>query len=367
MRKSSALMDFLSSLYIQQQLPANSSEVFFEECLDCILKEDLGCQVYSRLQAYGLLEDVPSFFKNEIHKRQLNALQQNMYVKHHLRKICEFLDDACIDGILLKGIDLAENFFGGLGMRPTSDIDLLLHEEDVAHAVAVLKGLGYLPPEAQNPLHFHSELRYENSSSLQPLSFELHWSLTKQRSSNLDLAPFWNQATAKPPYLRMRSLSLQHTFYGLCLHAANHRMDAMKHTVDLLHMLTLFGEEIDYQKLFKESKSDKTFRRVYAVLAHLYWLFPELQEVKSLPANRQTAKIPRFCVGEEQIWLLDSWRHRLRILKDIVWPPVNVALWHLRDDTKANYRNVYFLLYRKRIKKLIHQAHKSVQRRDGFA
>ena len=60
-----------------------------------------------------------------------------------------------------------------LGPRPTSDIDLLVHEEDLEKAELAVKNIGYIIEETRIPLHFHSSFSKPIPMSSIPLTVEV--------------------------------------------------------------------------------------------------------------------------------------------------------------------------------------------------
>ena len=58
-----------------------------------------------------------------------------------------------IDCLLLKGADLIPRLYGVLGLRAISDVDLLVHEQDLPVIDGILSALGYRPQIDGNPAY----------------------------------------------------------------------------------------------------------------------------------------------------------------------------------------------------------------------
>jgi Uncharacterised nucleotidyltransferase len=91
-------------------------------------------------------------------------------------RVMSALADAGIAATPLKGPRLGEALYGDLGRRPSSDIDLLVDEEQLRAAVGVVRELGYAAPtdhidDGGLPL-LHFALVHERGE-LPPV--ELHW------------------------------------------------------------------------------------------------------------------------------------------------------------------------------------------------
>jgi Uncharacterised nucleotidyltransferase len=85
------------------------------------------------------------------------------------------LDRAGIGAMPLKGPLLARSIYGNPGLRPASDVDILVAPDRLESAVALAQEMGYAPPrdpvlnDGYPVLHYH----LDHGSSLPPL--ELHW------------------------------------------------------------------------------------------------------------------------------------------------------------------------------------------------
>lgn len=58
-----------------------------------------------------------------------------------------------IDFLLLKGADLLTRLYGAIGLRPMTDVDLLLHESDLPRAEAILLASGFSREIDGNPAY----------------------------------------------------------------------------------------------------------------------------------------------------------------------------------------------------------------------
>jgi len=280
----------------------------------------------------------------------------------------ERLEDANIQAIPLKGTLFAETYLGHLGARFTSDIDILVHPEDVEATIALVHDMGYTLEDPINPDHFHRVFyKYRTPSSL-PSMIEIHWNLIKSSSANLNTEHLWSEAHALHPYTYIKQLSVRHTFYTICLHGANHSMDSAKHTLDIAHLLFRRGGELDYLELFSQAKEDFTLKRVQEALAIVYEFFPALHSIKPLP---YTPKVGRFAAWNNRMtrsttnvenaihcfifsWrTVDRWKYRIKLVLNLIVPYPSLAAYSLRHkDTPTRKSSIYMKLYRQRIGRL---------------
>lgn len=81
---------------------------------------------------------------------------------------------AGIAATLLKGPRLSEQLYGGPGVRPSSDVDVLVRPRDLDTAVRVLVSLGYAPPRDPRSAEGLPDLHYQLVRPGRPV-VELHW------------------------------------------------------------------------------------------------------------------------------------------------------------------------------------------------
>jgi hypothetical protein len=108
------------------------------------------------------------------------VVARNMCLYRELGSVLEELRGAEIPVIVLKGAALAVTLYPNIGLRPMSDVDLLVPRARLAEAVRCLKALGYVKPYPEiaaglNALAgIHVHLRGGCDTHL---VVELHWSL----------------------------------------------------------------------------------------------------------------------------------------------------------------------------------------------
>jgi hypothetical protein len=97
--------------------------------------------VYSNLRTAGALQDSPE--AGEIERIARQTANRNVYLMGELLKIMAAFEARQIPAIPLKGPVLALSAYGDLSYRGFSDLDILIHEHDIAKAVATLAELGF--------------------------------------------------------------------------------------------------------------------------------------------------------------------------------------------------------------------------------
>lgn len=260
-------------------LPSRQEE--YQRILKEIRMYYMSSQVYHLLKEKGLLEQTPEFFRHALKQDYQQFTIQNLLIKRIDGDILLAFESEGIPVIPLKGPRFAETYYGHIGARPSSDIDLLVHPHDLKRAAACVQGLHFQP---NKEIHNHAVLERRLGPGNSPLlAVELHWSLDKKNWSNLNDSRFWERARLLDGCRFARELSVSHTFYFICLHGVRHEMDSVKYLLDIVFMLLKYGRHISLEQVLEEAAADRTSKRVKAALSIVYEQFPWLEKLVPLP------------------------------------------------------------------------------------
>lgn len=267
-------------------LPSNHKE-YCEALIDL---ETFGVipQIYFLLKEKGLLCQTPSFFQEQLRQKYKSALMLNLYIHNQTKMVLQEFEEQKISIIPLKGTMFAERYFGHVGARPTSDIDVLVHNENLLKSIEIIKSLGFTTEREYIPGHFHYSFSKRIPGSPIPLTVEIHWDVIKQNTKALDINEFWNQAKSLNGHFYVKELSDYHTFYFICLHGWRHNLDSLKYFIDILQMIHILKDDINYAVLLKDAAEHKTLKRLVRTLSIVYKEFPHLMEVLEFPNQRKT-------------------------------------------------------------------------------
>jgi hypothetical protein len=126
---------------------------------------------------------------------------QNQLHLRHCREVAQLLAAQNIPVMALKGIPLAVAYYDDVGLRPMSDIDLLVPTGKTEPAVAALEAAGYVAKAAEEP-------QWRNGSIATSLQHgagfvdgarrecDLHWHMLSDCLSDGDDDAFWSRARA---------------------------------------------------------------------------------------------------------------------------------------------------------------------------
>lgn len=258
----------------------------YKQILKEIQKFGVSSQVYYLLKERGMFEETPKYFQVQLQQDYEQVLYLNLYIKKQQEQVMKQFELAGVNVIPLKGTVFAEKYFGHIGARGTTDIDLLINPKHFGKAVACLKVLGFGAEEKIED-HFHCSYSKDIPSSKIPMTIELHWDVVKEKSSNFDINEFWDHSTLMEGYSHVRELSEHHTFYMICLHGWRHNLDSPKYFVDILQMIHKLDGAIDYDRLLSEASAHKTLKRMVRTLSIVYEQFPHLNSLCNLPSKRK--------------------------------------------------------------------------------
>ena len=263
----------------------------WEEILESTRWHGVGPLLYNGLEKIREKRLIPQIVMDEL-KAVYNAiLARNMYLYAELSSILNEFYKQKVDVILLKGAVLAKKVYGDIGLRPMSDIDLLVKEKDLPRAEKILSMSGYLfygsnPREWIRRNNYH--IVYIHPSKNIPV--EIHWYITK------DSHPFqirdigagiierwWEQAEAaeifgkKELMLRPEDLILH-----ISLHFFMHRFVGQKgvfrskgaliQLCDILWILKHYKDRIDWTRLGAEAEKYGAM----SIICTMLWIIKEI-------------------------------------------------------------------------------------------
>ncbi|MBK8046768.1 MAG: nucleotidyltransferase family protein [Anaerolineales bacterium] len=126
---------------------------------------------------------------------------RSMFMLVQLEEMLHSFNNAGIPVLLLKGAALIVTVYRQAGLRPMTDLDLLVRQADVARAIALLGSLGFTPlhhdPRMGTAFAYENEIMLRGPQSSGVL-VELHWSLfdSPHHQVHIDMDWFWR--TAQP-------------------------------------------------------------------------------------------------------------------------------------------------------------------------
>lgn len=100
-------------------------------------------QVYHMLKEKGRLGELPLFLQDRLKRKAEATLFQNLLLKTETDRLLRLFEEAELSVMLLKGVHFAETYFGHIGARGTTDIDLLVEPDHLNKAIEIVESAGY--------------------------------------------------------------------------------------------------------------------------------------------------------------------------------------------------------------------------------
>ena len=200
---------------------------------------------------------------------QWNAatLRQNLYLTSELLRVHATLKERGIETVPFKGPALASEIYADLGLRPFSDIDLLVRREQVHEAESAVKEIGYeaefaIPPQhGERWLRQQCELTFRRSGTIR---LELHWDIAHPHFAlETGVEEFWSRlGTVRVGDAVLPNLSPQDLLFTLMVHGTRHAWSRMMWLVDVAELLRQ-GPAIDWE-IFRQNSHSRGAARIMA-------------------------------------------------------------------------------------------------------
>ncbi|WP_368657348.1 nucleotidyltransferase family protein [Metabacillus halosaccharovorans] len=279
---------FIKELYkVSSSLQLNYSTEEYKVLETELNHFNLGPQVYSLLKQNRHLDKIPIHFKDVLTIQYENQLILNFLIKNQTDLVLSSLEEKNIFVISLKGPLFSEKYFGDFAARSSSDIDILVMENQIDETIECIRSLGFITEEKNDEGHFHKTFSKPLPGSGIPLLIEIHWNFLKENTSNFPMDELWIHAIPIKNFQFVKELSTFYTFYFIILHAWRHNLDSLKHFLDIIQIIHMHHNELDIELLLQTARKHKTFKRIKRTLSIVYQQFPNTNQLLELPFRKK--------------------------------------------------------------------------------
>jgi len=255
--------------------------------------------------------NIPEESKNKLKQFYYNILGRNNSIQIELQKVISLLNHAQIQVIVLKGASLLETVYKNIGLRPMSDVDLLVEKKDLSKIKSILYEVGYRKPD------------YLDQESLEKFGGEIH--LCKKGGVFLDIhtnlsqyerfcnilridsdEEIWTKSKRyKTSEGELRTLNPAHLIMHLCMHhALAHSFVGLFRFCDIRETVLAYQEDIDWHDFIVKVKRFKIKKIIYYSLFFNQELFGQLVSediLEALKPNRWQSILIDFFISKKKV------------------------------------------------------------------
>lgn len=225
--------------------------------------------LHQRWSESGAIKALPERIRIRFEEARLQNSERNLRMLLELDRLKRMLGGRGINSLTLKGLPIAERFYGDLGLRVLYDLDLLVRPHDFEKALSLLEADGYVCYFADRPKKAGSRLLWKPKEyswdaervfdperpvfvELHVLPWEPHWH-GFQVECNLS---FWRGATDQHASgVAMAVPALEKTFVQLCVHYACNVLESnarLMHLLDVGLLLRSSGSSLDWSEVMRD-------------------------------------------------------------------------------------------------------------------
>ncbi|MDF2660702.1 MAG: hypothetical protein K0Q94_3493 [Paenibacillus sp.] len=204
--------------------------------------------VYSNVSRLGK-ELLPQHVVQVLQQDYTNNTFQMLRLSAEMQMIGIKLDKSEIPYLLVKGPLLAERLYGDISLRTCKDLDILVADQDLERAGAVLRDAGYFAADA-DPATILTETREHHHSYIHPnkkIQIELHWRLNWKTWSEPTFDELWaRKRTFSFKGVSVHSFGPEDLFLSLTTHGARHGWSRLRWLSDIDKLM---AEELDWSRI----------------------------------------------------------------------------------------------------------------------
>lgn len=256
--------------------------------------------LYHNLNLHGVEDALMERLKQEY----LHTWYHNELLFHEIAALLRALQAAGIETIMLKGVALALRFYRDAGLRPMSDVDILVRPQDAKPAIRILHEAGwktvYKSPEVLIPYQHSVEF-----SDGQGHSLDLHWKVLWDGRQEISDDDFWESAipieiNRVPTSILNPTDQLLH----VCVHgAAWNDLPPLRWVADAAIITRIAEAEINWDRLIEQMNKRRLMLPMRDTLGYLQNLLDVpvptdvLKAIRKIPASRRERILYRIRIG----------------------------------------------------------------------
>jgi len=255
-------------------------------------RKDVDWDLFKDAMSYhGIVSLTHIWFKSYyslLPKNIVDVLQASYYysllhvskLQYKFLELHEVFEKKGVIFVPIKGVALLEDLYSDNPARLSSDIDVLVREEDLDIAVKILQEQGYqkelygLKESYWRNKQYHFIFTKKLNNEFSPI-VELHWDLDYRRYRRHLLPRIFNRLRgACMQDRKVKLLSPEDTFFALALHQRRFGIAlSLRDVCDMARLLNKYAPSFDWNYVLDESKRSNVCSTIYFAICQVSVLF----------------------------------------------------------------------------------------------
>jgi len=294
--------------------------------------------VYRTLKSV-CMDEVPETVINELREHSFANAGRTVALSGELLRLLKLYEAQGIRVIPFKGPVLASVAYGNPALRMFTDLDILVHKEDVPRVCELLRAQGYSSPQdrlAPRQMaayrYFFNQHEFKHARSF--FSVEPHWEIAPIICASFNSLQLWQRAQPIPwKGYDILSLAPEDLLLVLCMHGGWHLFARLAWICDIAEFMRVHPA-IDFLRIMLEA------RRVGAERAFLLGIYLA-QDVLGAPLPQEI--LQRVRIEPTVLDLAGQVESRLFLKPDSCATVSRKALFYLRIRERWQDRALYIL------------------------
>lgn len=247
---------------------------------------------------------VPAYvFQFLNHQYKKNTFQM-LRLSAEMERVSKLFSEQHIRTVFLKGPVLAQDLYGDLSLRTSSDLDILIPIEKLKKAEELLVALGYEKDDYIETVLNDWRWRHHHVTYIHPrtkMKLEIHWRLHPGPGKEPSFNELWerkskSELTSYPVYL----LGTEDLFLFLVSHGARHGWSRLRWLVDIRQLMRQRVDWIKLYNLFKTYHNPHVGGQA-VILASQLLNTQIVEEIKPLLVDKRSKEL-----AQEAIFYLEN-------------------------------------------------------------
>ncbi|MBU1044149.1 MAG: nucleotidyltransferase family protein [Candidatus Omnitrophica bacterium] len=231
-----------------------------------IFSEGVAGLLFDNFSKWGLGKKLPDWVLAEIKQNYMRNLGRNLLIATYLESVLQTFEENQLEVLLLRGADFLSRLYPKLGSRTMSDVDLVIHKEDISKVKSCLEALGYRHPQGyqflfdNNVLFIDLHIDYIGSYKLAQNSSS---PTIKNQVIWMDAIPFKSNA------VYVKTLSVYDAIVSCCAHLQEHSFSKLIWFYDIRNLIAESKDAFDWDNLILKARQFDLEKPVFYVLSYL--------------------------------------------------------------------------------------------------